>query len=136
MRLQCCVQMWGNNVGYTDHIICEVLINWIYEICIETLGIPDILEKAMNDMVALVKNGETAHNAELPSSLSAVSSFWHLHKTPQSSPVSTQGQPDRSAQASCLMDCKKMFSVLSNGALGWNAKPNQVGIDCFRAQWW
>ena len=50
----------GKNVDYTDHIIRDVLLNGIYdaEIRREILGVSGILEKPVNDVIALVESKE------------------------------------------------------------------------------
>ena len=125
----------GKNVDYTDHIIRDVLINGIYDSDIrrETLGIPDILTKPVNDVVAVVENKEMARNALPSSTLSAVSSFQRLKKDLQARPAPNPAPTDRARQASCP-DCKNTFKVFTEGSRGWNTKPHQICIDCYRAR--
>ncbi|KAJ8335347.1 hypothetical protein SKAU_G00386890 [Synaphobranchus kaupii] len=125
----------GVNVDYTDHIIRNVLVNGIHDSDIrrETLGTPDILEKPVNDVIALVENKEMARNAFPSSALSAVSSFQHLKKSTQTSPTPTPGPADVARRASCP-DCKGTFNVFTEGSRGWNTKPHQLCIDCYRVR--
>ena len=64
----------GNNVDYTDHIIRNVLLNRIYDSDIrrETLGVPDILTKPVNDVITVIENKEMARKALPSSTLSAM----------------------------------------------------------------
>ena len=57
----------GQSVDYTDHITRDVIINGLYDTDMrrEVLGVTDILEKPVNNVIALVPT----------SSLSAMSSF-------------------------------------------------------------
>ena len=50
----------GKDVDNTDHIIRDILINGIYDSDIrhETLGMPDIQTKPVNDVIAVVENKE------------------------------------------------------------------------------
>ncbi|KAJ8333519.1 hypothetical protein SKAU_G00415270 [Synaphobranchus kaupii] len=125
----------GVNVDYTDHIIRDVLVNGIHDSDIrrETLGTPDILEKPVNDVIALVENKEIARNAFPSSALSAVSSFQHLKKSTQTSPTPTPGPADVARRASCP-ECKGTFNVFTEGSRGWNTKPHQLCIDCYRVR--
>lgn len=84
----------GEDVDYTDHIIHDVLVNGIYDADIrrETLGTTDILNKPVNDMIALVENKEMARNALPSSALSAMSSFQRLKRSPQATPPRPRAQ--------------------------------------------
>ena len=64
----------GDSVDYTDHIICDIIMNSLYntDICREVLGLADILEKPVNDVIALVETKEMARNALPSSNLSAM----------------------------------------------------------------
>ena len=67
----------GLSADYTDHAIRDVIVNGLYDNDIrrEVLGVKDILQKPVNEVIALVENKEMAQNALPSSSLSAVSSF-------------------------------------------------------------
>ncbi|XP_048589654.1 uncharacterized protein LOC125573262 [Nematostella vectensis] len=123
----------GQPVDYTDHIIRDVLLNGIYDSDIrrETLGITDILTNPINDVIASVESKEMARNALPSSTLSAMSSFQRNKNTPPSD--QSPSAAEKSRQASCP-DCKVSFHVFSEGSRGWNSKPHQVCIDCYRAR--
>ena len=125
----------GKDVDYTDHIIRDVLINGIYDTDIrrETLGTPDILTKPVNDVIALVENKEMARNALLSSTLSAMSSFQRLKKVPHMGSAPVPAPADKVKQALCP-DCKSTFRVFTEGPRGWNTKPHQICVDCYRAR--
>ena len=55
----------GLKVNYTDHMICDTLLNGIAddEIRRETLGSVDVLTRTVNEIVALVESKEMAPNA-------------------------------------------------------------------------
>ena len=120
----------GNNVDYTNHVIRDVLLSGIADPNIrrEVLGTPDILTKAVNDVIALVENKEMARNALPSSTMSAVSSFRRRHETPAAA-TTTPPQSDRGKRAPCP-DCKQPFNLFT----GWNSKPHQVCITCYRAR--
>jgi hypothetical protein len=84
----------GKDVDYTDNVICDVLLNGLSDPDIrrEILRTPNILNKPVNDVIALVENKEMAHNA-LPSlTLSAVSLF-QSQKNPTTTTATTKRQP-------------------------------------------
>lgn len=100
----------GKTVDYTDHIIRDVLIDDIYDSDIrrETLGLPDILHKLVNDVIARVENKKMACNALLSPTLSAMSSFQRLKK------ASTDGFcpspiPSRQGKASLMPGLQKVL---------------------------
>ncbi|XP_051795794.1 uncharacterized protein LOC127531147 [Acanthochromis polyacanthus] len=123
----------GRDVDYSDHIVRDVLINGIYDTDIrrETLGFPDVLNKTVNEVIALVENREIARNALPPSSLSAVSSF-RRQTGARASTAPPSADVNMSQRAACR-DCKGIFNVFTEGPRGWNSKPHQVCLDCFRA---
>lgn len=125
----------GEDVDYTDYIIRDVLLNGIYDSDIrrDMLGMTDILLKPVNDIIALAENKEMARNALPSSSLSALSSFRRLKKTSQASATPIMVPLDRDKRAPCP-DCNRPFKVFREGPRGWNSKPHQVCIDCFRAR--
>ena len=122
----------GNAVDYTDHIIRDVQLNGIYDPDIrrEVLGTADILRHSVNAVIALVENKEMARNA-LPSvTMSAMSSLQRQRKGQAHNPVHP---PDKIQEATCP-DCKSLFKLFTEGARGWNTKPHQVCIGCYRAR--
>ncbi|KAJ8359136.1 hypothetical protein SKAU_G00156610 [Synaphobranchus kaupii] len=76
---------------------------------------------------------EMARNAFPSSALSAVSSFQHLKKSTQTSPTPTPGPADVARRASCP-ECKGTLNVFTEGSRGWNTKPHQLCIDCYRVR--
>jgi len=84
------------------------------------LGIAGILEKPMNEVIALAETKEMAPNTLPSPSLSAVSSF-KKHKKSPPNPVSIPSQADRAKEATCP-GCHIAFKVFTEGARGWNEK--------------
>ena len=124
----------GQSVDYTDHVIRDVLLNGLSDPDIrrDILGTLDILHKSMNDVVALVENKEMARNALPSSSLSAVSMFQRNQHRPIPPPASVAPpKADRDRVATCPA-CKTFFQTFTEGARGWNTKPHQVCISCYR----
>ena len=123
----------GLAVDYTDHIIRDVLLSGILDSDIrrEVLGTIDILKKPVNDVIAMVENKEMARNALPSASLSAMSSFRRQKSAATAAP--SPSSSERTRQAPCP-DCKNMYKLFSEGPNGWNAKPHQVCIACFRAR--
>lgn len=120
----------GNQVDYTDHSIKDTLLGGIndHDIRREVLGTVGILQKTVNEVIALVENKEMARNALPSSNLAAISSFAR-QRNPKRDPAPT----DRNRKMNCL-DCKTLFNIFSEGPKGWNAKPHQYCIDCFRSR--
>ena len=125
----------GKSVDYTNHVIIDVLLNGIYDPDIrrEVLGIKDIIKSSVNDVVSVVENKEMARNALPSSTLSAVSSFRRQQNHPVTSAKAIPSTADRAREEICH-DCKSPFKVFSEGSRGWNNKPHQVCISCFRAR--
>ena len=125
----------GQPVDYTDHIVRDVLVNGIYDSDIrrEALGTPDILKLPVNEVVALVENKEMARNALPQSAVSAVSSLQRLRKAQPAAPTPPPRSVEAARQAVCP-GCRGTFHVFTEGARGWNTKPHQLCIDCFRAR--
>ena len=124
----------GNEVDYTDHSIRDALLGEIndHDIRREILGISDILTKPINNVIALVENKEMARNALPSPNLSAVTSF-ALQKKFNQSLATDAPLMDRNNKINCL-DCKKPFNVFTEGPKGWNSKPHQYCINCFRTR--
>ena len=74
-----------------------------------------------------------ARNALPSSNLSAVSSFQHLKNAPTPSGTQTPSHADKAKEATCP-DCKSTYKIFTEGARGWNTKPHQVCITCYRAR--
>ena len=128
----------GNDVNYTDHAIRDVRLSGISDIDIrrEILGTQGVLQKSINDVIALVESKEMARNDLPSSSLSAVSSFRNQQRKPSASHTSashTSALPStersKKARAPCP-DCKTPYHLFTEGAKGWNVQPHSVCIDC------
>ena len=124
----------GLMADYTDHAIRDVILNSLYdcEIRREVLGVKDILQKPVNDVIALVESKEMARNALPSPSLSAVSSF-KLQKSPTPTPAAAPPRADQAKEAPCP-ECHTPFKLFTEGPRGWNTRPHQVCISCFREQ--
>ena len=122
----------GKSIDYTDHIICDVLLNGLFEPDIrhEILGTLDILKKPVNDVVALMENKEVAQNALSLSTLSAMSSFKH-QTNPLANSAATPSQADQAKEGMCP-DCKSTYKLFTGGTCDWNTKPHPVCIHCYR----
>ncbi|KAK3745249.1 hypothetical protein QZH41_001847 [Actinostola sp. cb2023] len=132
----------GKSVDYTNQVIRDVLLNGISDPDIrrEVLGTKDILKTPVNDVVSLVENKEMARNALPSSTLYAVSSFRRqqnpLTGTTAAPPSHADRPPthaDGGKEARCP-DCKNLFKIFTEGARGWNTKPHQVCVSCYRAR--
>jgi len=113
-------------VNFTDHIIRDVLLAGIYDADIrrEMYGIDNILQKSVNEVIAMVEKKEMARDAHSAASTSAISSMKQQKKREQNQPQ-LQKKPskgDKSKQAPCP-HCKKMYSLHREGRFGWNSKP-------------
>ena len=65
----------GASVDYNDHVICDVILNGLYDTDItrEVLGIAGILEKPINEVITLVETKEMARNSlPLPLTISCL----------------------------------------------------------------
>ena len=64
----------GAPVDYTDHVICDVILNGLYDSDIrrEVLGIAGILEKPVNEVIALVETRDGTQCPPLPFALSCL----------------------------------------------------------------
>ena len=117
-------------VNYTDHMIRDVLIHGISDSDIrrEVLGVSDILDTAVNQVIALVESKEMARNALPSANLSSVSSFKR-----QSSASATQLPQTSTKQATCP-ECKSLYHIFTQGPRGWNKKPHKVCLNCYRVR--
>ena len=114
----------GNQVDFTDIIIRDVLIAGISDVDIrrDVLGTDGILDKSVNDVVALVEGKEMARNA-LPPSAAGISGFKRQQKAVPPA--------DKSKITPCP-DCGKNYSLYTENASGWNKKPHPCCLNCFR----
>ena len=115
-------------VKYTDHMIRDVLLHGISDMDIrrEVLGVSDILETAVNEVICIVEGKEMACNALLSANISRISS---IKQQPDSRAVTSSSE-----QATCL-DCKNLYKIFTQGPRGSNKKPHKVCINCYRAGW-
>ena len=74
-----------------------------------------------------------ARNALPSSTLSTVSSFRQQQNHPVTSAKAIPSTADRAREEICP-ECKNHFKVYTEGSRGWNNKPHQVCIGCFRAR--
>ena len=113
------------SVDFTEIIVRDVLIAGIADTDIrrEILGIGNILEQTVNNVITLVESKEMARNA-LPSSTAGISSFKRgLFVSPQSG----------RGQVGTCPECKTNFALFSEGARGWNTKPHRICQACYKA---
>ena len=124
----------GLSADYTDHAIRDVIVNGLYDndISREVLGVKDIPQKPVNEVIALVENKEMARNALPYSSLSAVSSF-RRQKNPAPPPSTTPSRAEQAKEEKCPA-CHTTFRIFTEGPRGWNTTPHQVCITCYREQ--
>ena len=125
----------GKGFSYTDHDIRGVLLNGTYDPDIrrEVPAAQDTLKTPIDDVIALVKNKEMARNV-LPSlTLSVVSTFQRQKNTPTPTGTPTPSHADMAKEATCP-DCKGAYKILTEWARGWNTKPQNVCITCYRAR--
>ena len=117
----------GRSVYYTDHVIRDVILNGLYDTDIrrEVLGIAEILEKPIKEVIALVETKAMARNALPSPTLSAVSSFQRLKKSPPAH--ATVPPADWAKEATCP-GCRKAWtgmpvgSALSRPRGAWGAE--------------
>ena len=125
----------GANVNYTDHQIRDTLLNGIndHDIRRDILGHPNILQMPVNDVIAVVENKEMARNALPSSNLAAVSSFVRQRQSYSNQNATRPASIERKKTTNCP-DCKRNFNMYNEGPKGWNIKPHQYCIDCYRAR--
>ena len=109
-------------------MIRDVILNGLYDTDIrkEVLGIAEILEKPINEFIALVETKEMARNALPSPTLSAVSSFQRLKKSPPAY-ASVPPPADRAKEATCP-GCHATYKIFTEGARGWNEKPIKYAL--------
>ena len=108
----------------------DVLLAGIYDADIrrEMYGIDQILQQPVNDVIAMVEKKEMARDAHSAASQSAMSSMKKQKKKNEKQKLT---DTDKSKQATCPQ-CKKMYALHREGRFGWNSKPFDMCIDCFR----
>ena len=120
------------DVNFTDHIMRDVLLAGIYDADIrrEMYGIDQILQQPVNDVIAMVEKKEMARDAHSAASQSAMSS---MKKQKKKSEKQKLTDADKAKQATCPQ-CKKSYALHREGRFGWNSKPFDMCIDCFRVK--
>ncbi len=141
---QCGTECSGD-VYYTNDAIRDVLLNGIADIDIrrEALGTTDIQDMPINNVIAFIEGREMARNANPSPTLSAISSYRRTSTAVAPSPpqhISTSAkhvpQPsaaNRAKTASCK-DCGKTFHVFTERRRGWNTKPHECCVECWRVR--
>ena len=82
------------------------------------------------DVIALVESKEVARNALPSPTLSAMSS---LQRSRKNTPSTIPQVADKTKEALCP-DCGDSFKLFTEGSRGWNKKPHQICINCYRAR--
>ena len=121
----------GLKINYTDHMIQDTLLNGIAdnEIRREILGGADMLTRAVNKVIALVKAKEMARNAVPLTEVKSVSAVQRLHDADRRARRNaiprreSHNLPDRSKQSRCPL-CSQFFQLYKKGPRGWN--PNLI----------
>ena len=118
-------------VNYTDHMIRDVRLHGISDMDIrrKMLGVSDILETAVNEVISIVEGKEMARNALLSANMSRISSF-KQQQSQQPDPRALTSSPE---QATCP-DCKNLYKIFTQGPRGWNKKTHKVCLNCYRAR--
>ena len=101
-------------VNYTDHMIRDVLLHGISDMDIrrEVLGVSDILETAVNEVISLVESKEMARNALPSATISRMSSFKQQSQEPDPRALTSSSE-----QATCP-DCKNLYKIFTQGPRG------------------
>ena len=128
-----------NVVNYTEHIICDVLVSGIYdsEIRRHILGIDVLIDKSVNEVIALVERAEMARDAnEVNASTSAM---FARQETRQNKTVGKYVKPPpgfsdtpsaiKVEQIHCPR-CKAPFLPFTKGRFGTNKKPHKMCREC------
>ena len=121
----------GNRVeaNYTEEVIRDVILAGICDTDIrrEALGMPEILKKTTNEVVAILEGREMARNATPNPSVAAMSTYRRQRQNPVQ-------KPDNQKTVPCP-ECSKpflQFRERSNGVT--NKQPYKLCIDCFRSK--
>ena len=118
------------DVNFTDHIMRDVLLAGIYDADIrrEMYGIDRILQQPVNDVIAMVEKKEMARDAHSAASQNGMSQMKKKKKEQSKQKLSDS---DKLKQAPCP-HCKKMYALHRDGRFGWNSKPFEMCVNCFR----
>ena len=121
---------------YTDDRIRDTLLQGIADIDIrrEALSVRGIQEHPVTDIIAFVETRETARNAN-PAHVVQGMSAYRRQQRGNNGPVSTPWAPSREDQArtaSCPV-CQATFNLYTKKHRGWNKKPHEKCITCWRA---
>ena len=129
-----------NNVNFTDHIMRDVLLAGIYDADIrrEMFGIDQLLQKSINEVIAMVEKKEMARDAHCAVSTSAISSMKQLqkkkvHNAAADKQSQNSNDAEKGKQVPCPK-CKKSYFLYREGKFGWNSKPFNMCRECFRTQ--
>ena len=126
VRCECAKEM---EVNFTHHIMRDVLLAGIYdadERC-EMYDIDRILIQPVNDVIATVEKKEMAKEAHSAANHSSMSSM----KRQQQKNQQKLSESDKNKQGSCP-HCKKTYALHREGRFGWNSKPFDMCMDCFK----
>ena len=128
-------------MDYTDNIFRDVLVAGIYDTDIrrEIMGVESIIERSVNEVVSLVEKREMARDANsYTSNVSVVSSYRREMKNVPAPKSTSPGlskpcSANRKALVPC-QSCGKQFPPFKEGPLGWNTKPFEYCINCYRSR--
>ena len=104
-----------NNVNFTDHIMRDVLLAGIYDADIrrEMFGIDQLLQKSINEVIAMVEKKEMARDAHCAVSTSAISSMKQLQKKKvHNVAADKQSQNPNDAEKGKQVPCPKCKKIL------------------------
>ena len=137
-----CNTGYQGDVYYTDEVIRDVLLNGIADIDIrrDSLSSDNIQLKPVTEVIAYVENKETARNANVSTSISALSSYRRNNNLPNHRDLSEYPRKNRSSSPSDTdklrttncPDCSKMFHLFSKKSRGRNRKPHMRCETCWR----
>jgi hypothetical protein len=115
-----------NNVNFTDHIMRDVLLAGIYDADIrrEMFGIDQLLQKSINEVIAMVEKKEMARDAHCAVSTSAISSMKQQQKKKVYSAAADRqylsqnpNGAEKGKEVPCPK-CKKAYFLYREGKLG------------------
>ena len=100
----------------------------------------DIIYMPANGVVSMIEKREMARNANsFTANVSVLSSYRHeVKKFPDNHRSKPPGfrescSASRNKRAPCP-ECRKQFSPFVEGPSGWNSKPYELCVNCFRAR--
>ena len=127
-----CGRDYTGETYYTDEVIRDVLLNGVADTDIrrEALSVEGIQKQSINDIIAFVETRETARDANQPSSVSAASNRPPRRSGNRSGPF-TPSVAEQALTAPCP-DCGTPFHLHSRTRNGWNKKPHERCVDCWR----